>query len=306
MRVGMHSGPVTAGVLRGDRARFQLFGDTVNTGTCLVLDVSKAAFNILPIARSPFCTASRMETSGRKGMVHLSEQTANELIKHGKKDWIMARDDVVVAKGKGKLVTFWFKDAASRSNSLSASSSTGKSVDAAASDTDETSKPESTIAAVDKKPAAILKKTEPRIAFDEKVDRIVEWNSKMLLQLLEPIVTRRKALGRNGASTKKDAKGLTAIAQQMGSAAMVIDEVVEIIDMPPFVRLEAIDNVVLDDEVVAQVHSYVKKIANMYNDNPCKWLVTTSREEEFLPCLHSKLTYLRIVCVLGPRRSSQL
>ena len=32
MRLGMHSGPVTAGVLRGDRARFQLFGDTVNTG----------------------------------------------------------------------------------------------------------------------------------------------------------------------------------------------------------------------------------------------------------------------------------
>ena len=33
VRMGLHSGPVTAGVLRGDRARFQLFGDSMNTGT---------------------------------------------------------------------------------------------------------------------------------------------------------------------------------------------------------------------------------------------------------------------------------
>jgi class 3 adenylate cyclase len=33
LRVGLHSGPVTAGVLRGEKARFQLFGDTVNTST---------------------------------------------------------------------------------------------------------------------------------------------------------------------------------------------------------------------------------------------------------------------------------
>ena len=32
MRFGLHSGPVTAGVLHGERAQFQLFGDTVNTG----------------------------------------------------------------------------------------------------------------------------------------------------------------------------------------------------------------------------------------------------------------------------------
>jgi class 3 adenylate cyclase len=32
LRIGIHSGPVTAGVLKGDRSRFQLFGNTVNNG----------------------------------------------------------------------------------------------------------------------------------------------------------------------------------------------------------------------------------------------------------------------------------
>jgi class 3 adenylate cyclase len=32
LRVGLHSGPVVAGVLRGDKSRFQLFGDTVSLG----------------------------------------------------------------------------------------------------------------------------------------------------------------------------------------------------------------------------------------------------------------------------------
>jgi class 3 adenylate cyclase len=29
MRFGIHSGPVTAGVLRGEKSRFQLFGDSM-------------------------------------------------------------------------------------------------------------------------------------------------------------------------------------------------------------------------------------------------------------------------------------
>ena len=31
LRIGLHAGSVTGGVLRGDKSRFQLFGDTMNT-----------------------------------------------------------------------------------------------------------------------------------------------------------------------------------------------------------------------------------------------------------------------------------
>ena len=39
-RIGIHSGPVTAGVLRGDRARFQLFGDTMVSFASVFLELS--------------------------------------------------------------------------------------------------------------------------------------------------------------------------------------------------------------------------------------------------------------------------
>jgi class 3 adenylate cyclase len=69
MRFGLHSGPVTAGVLRGDRARFQVFGDTVNTGKC-----QKEVRRILA-ARSPFHSpASRFFRSFENGKYRLSRQ----------------------------------------------------------------------------------------------------------------------------------------------------------------------------------------------------------------------------------------
>jgi class 3 adenylate cyclase len=75
MRVGLHSGSTTAGVLRGDKGRFQLFGDTVNT-------------------------AARMESTGLKGRIQVSQATADDLIKGGKGTWLTAREDVVMAKGR--------------------------------------------------------------------------------------------------------------------------------------------------------------------------------------------------------------
>ena len=82
MRFGLHSGPVTAGVLRGEKSRFQLFGDTVNT-------------------------AARMESTGMKNRIQLSSSTAQLLIEAGKENWIQSRDELVQAKGKGQIQTYW-------------------------------------------------------------------------------------------------------------------------------------------------------------------------------------------------------
>lgn len=48
-----------------------------------------------------------MESTGRPGWIHASEQTAAELRAQGKHRWLNARKDQVVAKGKGELSTYW-------------------------------------------------------------------------------------------------------------------------------------------------------------------------------------------------------
>ena len=81
LRSGLHSGSITAGILRGEKSRFQLFGDTMNT-------------------------ASRMESTGVPTKVHISEQTAELLTEAGKSSWFIPREEKIWVKGKGTLQTY--------------------------------------------------------------------------------------------------------------------------------------------------------------------------------------------------------
>ncbi|KAL7555815.1 hypothetical protein ACA910_012397 [Epithemia clementina (nom. ined.)] len=104
LRIGLHSGPVTGGVLRGQKSRFQLFGDTMNT-------------------------ASRVETTGMKGRIHVSQETADELKARGKGHLLIPRQDRILARGKGELQTYWvqFQSTQSTISGFSVSSCDGVS-----------------------------------------------------------------------------------------------------------------------------------------------------------------------------------
>lgn len=120
-----------------------------------------------------------------------------------------------------------------------------------------------------------------------KTERLVAWNTELLLQMLKHVVARRNA----STSRKFTTAALTAMAQNISSEGMVVDEVSEIISLPDFderVTMKNVDvqSVKLSPEVEAQTRRFVSLIASMYRYvffHICNE-VTASKLLRFLTC----------------------
>ncbi len=80
LRIGINSGPVTAGIIGKKKYAYDLWGDTVNV-------------------------ASRMETSGLPGKIHITENTYRMI--NGKYE-VIKRNPILI-KGKGLMQTYFVK-----------------------------------------------------------------------------------------------------------------------------------------------------------------------------------------------------
>jgi len=234
MRIGLHSGPVTAGVLRGDKGRFQLFGDTMNT-------------------------ASRMESTGVPRKIQVSKETASLLEAARKSKWITPREEKVFAKGKGEMQTYFLaiKDESRRSgNSEVISAETWNSTSASTNDEE--------IPAL--KPAG-----SNRSSFvAARNSRLIEWNVDILSKLLKQVVARREIRQKFFDSVSKAKKHYVA---KVAKGSRPIDEVVDVLSLPHFDE-EAIkyqvdpESISLSNAALSQLNEFVARIAALYNANP--------------------------------------
>eukprot|EP00980_Cylindrotheca_fusiformis_P004291 scaffold918_cov126-Cylindrotheca_fusiformis.AAC.70 len=227
------SGQVTAGVLRGERSRFQLFGDTMNT-------------------------AARMEHSGERNRIQLSQASADMLKEAGLGQWIMPRSSKIYVKGKGDMQTYWLRKVKAPKSKVSELKNEMTTLAESAETEEESDYTD-----------------EVGLGFDDdsdrgmtKIERLVEWNVEVLTSLLQQIIASRGGVV-NEIGTLSNAE------KKCGSGnGTVLDEFTPII---PLKRFEAEElharpspgSIDIGDKAKSQLRSYLSQVAGMYrSDNP--------------------------------------
>eukprot|EP00980_Cylindrotheca_fusiformis_P003083 scaffold719_cov117-Cylindrotheca_fusiformis.AAC.3 len=224
------SGQVTAGVLRGERSRFQLFGDTMNT-------------------------AARMESSGDRGRIQVSQVTADLLMEAGLAKWIIPRSMKMFVKGKGEMQTYWVRKSNRPIKPKAANLESGMST------LDEEAETEESSGRAEEEEGGFL-----GMEGMNKTERLVEWNAEVLASLLEQIV------GSRGGVTHQ-IQTLSNAEQNIGiGGRTILQEFTPIIPLKRFdteelERRRRTGTVDIGKEAKYQLRNYISIISELYPDN---------------------------------------
>ena len=175
---------------------------------------------------------------GAPNKIQVSKQTANLLQEAGKGDWISPREDEILVKGKGKVSTFWLSV---------------PGLDESGSIYDSVNKSRQSFRVFGK---------------DSKEQRLVDWNTDVLLGHLRKVVAHRNVV-KGKKIIRKDMK----ITREDREGKTCLDEASNVISMPAFdpnIASKEADpsSIDLSEAVTKQMRAYVQTIAKMYNQNP--------------------------------------
>eukprot|EP00980_Cylindrotheca_fusiformis_P011409 scaffold2642_cov120-Cylindrotheca_fusiformis.AAC.18 len=224
-RFSSGSGQVTAGVLRGQRSRFQLFGDTMNT-------------------------AARMESSGERNRIQISQVTADLLTEAGLARWIIPRSSKILVKGKGEMQTYWLSKSKNSIQPKVEAETLGEGADT--EESSETGEEEDN---------EFL-----RVERLNRTERLVEWNVEILSSLLEQVVCSRGGVA-------KKIQTLSRIEKSIGICGKtVLEEFTPTIPLKRFdaeelERRQSSSAIDIGVEAKSQLRHYISTIASMYPDN---------------------------------------
>eukprot|EP00980_Cylindrotheca_fusiformis_P016206 scaffold4815_cov107-Cylindrotheca_fusiformis.AAC.3 len=230
LRTGIHSGQVTAGVLRGQRSRFQLFGDTMNT-------------------------TARMESSSERCRIQLSQVTADLLKEAGLTRWIIPRSTKMFVKGKGEMQTYWLRKSRRTNNPKATELNSEMETLEEGAGSEESSE-------------RAQEEDNDFLGIEgmNKAERLVEWNVEVLTSLLEQIVASRDGV-MDQIVTLSDAE--KSIGTGGKTVLEEFTPIIQLkrFDAEELKRRGRPTSINIEDEVKSQLRSYISSISEMYPAN---------------------------------------
>eukprot|EP00980_Cylindrotheca_fusiformis_P008036 scaffold1710_cov120-Cylindrotheca_fusiformis.AAC.2 len=203
-------------------------------------------------------TACRMESSGKRDHIQVTQATADLLKEAGFARWLIPRSSTILVKGKGEMQTYWVRKAKEPvAKGCDLKSATSLTVDETIeSDGAESTGGSSSECGLDAEGIHALRKTE----------RLVEWDVAVLTSLLQQIIASRGGF-------VNDITVLSTEEMSIGTNGTVLEEFTPIIPMKRF-EVEDLQQrkqpsaIEIGETVICQLRGYLSNVASMYKDNP--------------------------------------